>query len=100
MLEELGPLVEATQKSDGQKVHHLVLAEEVSFFNKASVMQVLDSIPANSKVIIDSAALSRSGGSIRCFSGSRCRPTDTRKRWNCCWNTTPAGNIFRNSQNA
>ena len=35
------------------EVHHIVLAEEVSFFNKASVIQVLDGIPANSKVIID-----------------------------------------------
>jgi MFS superfamily sulfate permease-like transporter len=37
----------------GQEVHHLVLAEEVSFFNKANVIQVLDCIPENSKVIID-----------------------------------------------
>jgi SulP family sulfate permease len=29
------------------------LAEEVSFFNKPSVIQALDSIPADSKVIID-----------------------------------------------
>lgn len=39
--------------ADGREVHHLVLAEEVSFFNKASVLSALDSIPANSKVIID-----------------------------------------------
>mgnify|MGYP002631275369 CR=1 FL=1 len=38
---------------DGHEVHHLVLAEEVSFFNKASVIQALETIPANSKVIID-----------------------------------------------
>ncbi|MBK5277358.1 MAG: SulP family inorganic anion transporter [Bacteroidia bacterium] len=37
----------------GHQIHHLVLAEEVSFFNKASVVKSLDSIPANSKVIID-----------------------------------------------
>ena len=37
----------------GQQVHQLVLAEEVSFFNKASVIKVLEAIPANSKVIID-----------------------------------------------
>ncbi len=37
----------------GMKTHHLVLAEEVSFFNKASVSKVLESIPADSKVIID-----------------------------------------------
>jgi SulP family sulfate permease len=38
---------------EGHEVHHLVLAEEVSFFNKASVIQALEAIPANSKVIID-----------------------------------------------
>lgn len=38
---------------DGKQVHHLVLAEEVSFFNKASVIKALDAIPSNSKVIID-----------------------------------------------
>lgn len=38
---------------EGQKVFHLVLAEEVSFFNKASVIKELDLIPENSKVIID-----------------------------------------------
>ena len=37
----------------GLAVHHLVLAEEVSFFNKASLLNTLDSIPSNSKVIID-----------------------------------------------
>lgn len=38
---------------DGKQIHHLVLAEEVSFFNKASVVKALDAIPENSKVIID-----------------------------------------------
>jgi SulP family sulfate permease len=38
---------------NGTQVHHIVLAEEVSFFNKASVVKALDAIPANSKVIID-----------------------------------------------
>ena len=38
---------------EGHEVHHLVLAEEVSFFNKANVIKELDKIPANSKVIID-----------------------------------------------
>ena len=38
---------------DGHQIHHLILAEEVSFFNKASVVKALDAIPANSKVIID-----------------------------------------------
>jgi len=46
-------LKDSTTNENGQEVHHLVLAEEVSFFNKASVMQVLDAIPPNSKVIID-----------------------------------------------
>jgi SulP family sulfate permease len=40
-------------QEDGKQVHHLVLAEEVSFFNKASVIKALDSIFSNSKVIID-----------------------------------------------
>jgi MFS superfamily sulfate permease-like transporter len=43
--------IETTE--NGQQVHHLELAQEVSFFNKASVLNVLDNIPANSKVIID-----------------------------------------------
>ena len=38
---------------EGQQVHHIELAQEVSFFNKASVMRALEAIPANSKVIID-----------------------------------------------
>lgn len=38
---------------DGYPVHQLVLAEEVSFFNKASILNALNSIPGNSKVIID-----------------------------------------------
>ncbi len=36
-----------------QKVHHIELAQEVSFFNKASIIKALDEIPTNSKVIID-----------------------------------------------
>ena len=38
---------------DGYEVHHIELAQEVSFFNKASVMRALEAIPENSKVIID-----------------------------------------------
>jgi MFS superfamily sulfate permease-like transporter len=45
----------AITTEDGQEVHHLVLAEEVSFVNKASIIKALDAIPANSKVIIDCA---------------------------------------------
>ena len=46
-------LKEVVTGEKGNQVHHLVLAEEVSFFNKASVLKVLDAIPENSKVIID-----------------------------------------------
>ncbi len=38
---------------EGHEIHHLVLAEEVSFFNKASVLKEFETIPPNSKVIID-----------------------------------------------
>ena len=38
---------------EGREVHHLVLAEEVSFFNKASLLNTLDNIPHGSKVIVD-----------------------------------------------
>ncbi len=33
--------------------HHIVLSEEVSFLNKGGIMQMLNSIPENSKVLID-----------------------------------------------
>ncbi len=38
---------------EGHEVHHIVLAEEVSFFNKARIIEALEAIPASSKVIID-----------------------------------------------
>ncbi len=44
---------ETVTGEEGNEVHHLILAEEVSFFNKASVIKELEEIPANSKVIID-----------------------------------------------
>ncbi len=44
---------ETVTTEEGNEVHHLVLAEEVSFFNKASVIKELEEIPKNSKVIID-----------------------------------------------
>ena len=44
---------ETVTTEEGHEVHHLVLAEEVSFFNKASVIKELEEIPKNSKVIID-----------------------------------------------
>jgi MFS superfamily sulfate permease-like transporter len=36
-------------------VHHMVLSEHVSFFNKANIVQALEKIPKNSKVIIDAS---------------------------------------------
>ncbi len=44
---------DTTTSVGGTTVHHFALAEEVSFFNKASIMAALEAIPANSKVIID-----------------------------------------------
>ena len=38
---------------NGLDLHHMVLAEEVSFFNKATLMEKLNSIPINSEVVID-----------------------------------------------
>jgi SulP family sulfate permease len=42
-------------KENEHPIHHIVLAEEVSFFDKASIVQALDVIPKNSTVIIDCA---------------------------------------------
>jgi SulP family sulfate permease len=44
---------DVTTTKEGREEHHLVLAEEVSFFNKASVLKTLNAIPENSKVIVD-----------------------------------------------
>lgn len=44
---------ELVSTENGQQVHHIELAQEVSFFNKASVLKALESIPKNSKVVID-----------------------------------------------
>ena len=44
---------EIVTTEDGHEVHYIELAQEVSFFNKASVMRALEAIPANSKVVID-----------------------------------------------
>ena len=41
-----------TQEGD-LEVHVIKLSEEVSFFNKATILRTLDKIPSNSKVIID-----------------------------------------------
>lgn len=40
-------------KENGKDIHRIALAEEVSFFNKANIIQALDAIPENSKVVID-----------------------------------------------
>ena len=37
----------------GHEKHHIVLAEEVSFFNKANLLEKLNSIPNGSEVIVD-----------------------------------------------
>jgi len=44
---------EVITTENGVNTYHLVLAEEVSFFNKASVIRELEEIPENSKVVID-----------------------------------------------
>lgn len=44
---------ETKSTADGREIHHLVLAEEVSFFNKASIIEALEKIPPKSKVVID-----------------------------------------------
>jgi MFS superfamily sulfate permease-like transporter len=38
---------------EGHQIHHIVLAEVVSFFTKASLVKTLETIPENSKVIVD-----------------------------------------------
>jgi len=44
---------EAITSENGVNTYHLVLAEEVSFFNKASLIRELEDVPNNSKVVID-----------------------------------------------
>lgn len=44
---------EIITNEQGHEVHQIVLAEEVSFFNKASILSALNRIPPNSKVVID-----------------------------------------------
>nr|WP_248908038.1 SulP family inorganic anion transporter [Flavobacterium sp. K5-23] len=46
-------LKDRVKNEDGQVVHHIVLAQEVSFFNKASIIETLDLITEDSKVVID-----------------------------------------------
>ena len=44
---------DTTTLENGMTVHHVVLAEEVSFFNKASIIELLNGLPPHSKIIID-----------------------------------------------
>jgi len=44
---------EVVTTEKGVNTYHLVLAEEVSFFNKASLIRELEDVPNDSKVIID-----------------------------------------------
>lgn len=46
-------LKDVVKNENAHEVHHIVLAQEVSFFNKASIIETLDLIPENAKVIID-----------------------------------------------
>jgi MFS superfamily sulfate permease-like transporter len=39
----------------GRKVHHITLAEQVTFFNKASIINLLEKLPEQSKVVIDAS---------------------------------------------
>lgn len=41
------------ETEDGKTIHHIQLAQEVSFFNKASIIEFLEKIPSHSKVILD-----------------------------------------------
>ena len=44
---------ETINEDHGETTHHIVLAEDVSFFNKPSILTKLNSIPGNSKVVLD-----------------------------------------------
>ncbi|MCP4866832.1 MAG: SulP family inorganic anion transporter [Alteromonas sp.] len=44
---------ETINEDHGETTHHIVLAEDVSFFNKPSILKKLNSIPGNSKVVLD-----------------------------------------------
>ena len=44
---------ESQTNQDGRVVHHIVLAQQVSFFNKASIIEALEAIPNGEKVVID-----------------------------------------------
>ena len=44
---------ETVNEEGGARTHHIVMAEEVSFFNKPSILKKLNSIPKDSKVVLD-----------------------------------------------
>lgn len=44
---------DTVENQNDLETHHIVLAEEVSFFNKPSILKKLNSLPENSKVILD-----------------------------------------------
>ena len=44
---------ESTSPVEGQPVHHIVLAEEVTFLNKANILKSLNEIPDKTCVVID-----------------------------------------------
>ena len=44
---------DTVENQNDLEAHHIVLAEEVSFFNKPSILKKLNSLPENSKVILD-----------------------------------------------
>jgi SulP family sulfate permease len=43
----------STKDEHGLQVHYIQLAEQVSFFNKASIIQQLEQLPEHCKVVID-----------------------------------------------
>lgn len=46
-------LKKIVENNNGDTIHHITLAEEVSFFNKASIINLLETLPNNTTVILD-----------------------------------------------
>jgi SulP family sulfate permease len=42
-----------SKEKGGKSIHHIKLAQQVSFFNKASIITLLEKMPENCKVVID-----------------------------------------------
>jgi SulP family sulfate permease len=42
-----------SEEKGGKSIHHIKLAQQVSFFNKASIITLLEKMPENCKVVID-----------------------------------------------